>query len=366
MEKPVNIYTEWAPLLEVIVGDYRNITIPKNINDVDISFREFYYENVFDQQRNELRTKLNIYAADVRKYPDQIEEERAEDIDNLARLLDSCGIVVRRPKPLDNVTEIRTPLWCNVSTPCGNVRDQFMVLGDEIIETPPLIRGRYFENDLVKDHLLEYFKRGARWTIAPRPLMIDESFDRSYSGENPTDTDISKFEIMFDGAQCVKFGRDIVMNAVNENHRLGAVWLERHLGGRFRVHQVEITDNHIDGHLLPLRPGTLLVKQAMFDQWNRLPKGLQSWDAIIFADEEILNADSKETPLASKYISMNVLSIDPERVIISDQAPQTIRSLEKAGFTPIPTRLRHSRLYTGGFHCATLDIRRDEELETYF
>ncbi|TIQ82759.1 MAG: glycine amidinotransferase, partial [Mesorhizobium sp.] len=170
-----------------------------------------------------------------------------------------------------------------------------MVLGDEIIETPPLIRGRYFENDLVKDHLLEYFKRGARWTIAPRPLMIDESFDRSYSGENPTDTDISKFEIMFDGAQCVKFGRDIVMNAVNENHRLGAVWLERHLGGRFRVHQVEITDNHIDGHLLPLRPGTLLVKQAMFDQWNRLPKGLQSWDAIIFADEEILNADSKET-----------------------------------------------------------------------
>ncbi|TJW54871.1 MAG: hypothetical protein E5X59_06335 [Mesorhizobium sp.] len=104
----------------------------------------------------------------------------------------------------------------------------------------------------------------------------------------------------------------------------------------------------------------------MFDQWNRLPKGLQSWDAIIFADEEILNADSKETPLASKYISMNVLSIDPERVIISDQAPQTIRSLEKAGFTPIPTRLRHSRLYTGGFHCATLDIRRDEELETYF
>lgn len=160
-------------------------------------------------------------------------------------------------------------------------------------------------------------------------------------------------------------GRDIVMNAVNENHRLGAVWLARHLGERFRVHQVEITDNHIDGHMLPLRPGMLLVEQAMFDQMNQLPKGLQSWDAIIFADEEILNARSEDTPLACKYISMNVLSIDPERVIISDQAPQTIRSLEKAGFTPIPTRLRHSRLYTGGFR-ATLDIRRDEEPETFF
>lgn len=91
-----------------------------------------------------------------------------------------------------------------------------MVLGDEIIETPPLIRGRYFENDLIKDHLLDCFKRGARWTIAPRPLMINESFDRSYSGENPTDAGISKFEIMFDGAQCVKFGRDIAMYAVNE------------------------------------------------------------------------------------------------------------------------------------------------------
>ncbi|MER8849110.1 hypothetical protein [Mesorhizobium australicum] len=182
---------------------------------------------VFVQQRNKLRTKLNIYAADVRKYPDQIEEERAEDIENLVRLLESCGIVVRRPKPFDSIPEIKTPLWSNVATPCGNVRDQFIVVGDEIIETPPLIRGRYFENDLIKDHRLDYFKRGARWTTAPRPLMIDESFDRSYSGENPPDVDTSKFEIMFDCAQFVKFGRDIVMNVANENHRAdrpGSSW----------------------------------------------------------------------------------------------------------------------------------------------
>lgn len=46
---------------------FRNVTIPKRINDVDISFREFYCENVFDQQRNKWWTKLNIYAADVAK-----------------------------------------------------------------------------------------------------------------------------------------------------------------------------------------------------------------------------------------------------------------------------------------------------------
>ena len=363
---PVNIYTEWAPLQEVLLGDFHNYSVPKQIDDVDISFRSFFHDNVFAEVRKFARYKLNVYAQDVKKYPEQIEAERDEDLDGLASLLQGMGIVVKRPRRMQVIQEVVTPNWTNVTSPCGNIRDQFLVIGDEIIETSPLMRGRYFENDLVKHHLLDYFQRGARWTVAPRPMMLEESFDRSYFDENPPDVDASKFEIMFDGAQCLKFGRDIVFNVANENHRLGATWLQRHLTSRFRIHEVRITDNHIDGMFLPLRPGVLLMKNEMYAKRHLLPLPLQKWDVVRFMDDERPNTDDCDVMLASKGINLNVLSLDERRVVINTGATRTIKELARRGFEPIPVRLRHSRLFSGAFHCSTLDIRRDEQLESYF
>src|SRR3989344_4509110 len=166
MEKPsVNVYTEWGALEEVIVGDFYNYSIPKSIDNVDISFRSFYHDNIFRDIQKLRRYKINVYASDIRKYPEEIEEERCEDINLIAETLKSIGIIVRRPLRLSEIKEIKTPDWINITTPCGNIRDQFLVIGDEIIETSPMIRGRYFENDLAKHLLLSYFKHGAKWTV---------------------------------------------------------------------------------------------------------------------------------------------------------------------------------------------------------
>ena len=363
---PVNIYTEWGPLQEILVGDFYNYTIPQKIEDVDVSFRSFFHDNVFAEVRKFARYRLDVYAEDVKKYPEQIEEERGEDLDELSRLLEQMGIVVKRPRRMEAVQEITTPYWTNVTSPCGNIRDQFLIIGDEIIETSPLMRGRYFENDLIKHHLLDYFRRGAKWTVAPRPMMLEDSFDRSYFDENPPNVDPAKFEVMFDGAQCLKFGRDIVFNVANENHRLGAVWLQRHLGDRFRVHEVMITDNHIDGMFLPLRPGMLLMKKEMYEKRHLLPEALRRWDVVLFTDYEDLTSDDYDMLLASKGVNLNVLSLDERRLVINEKATTTIKELEKRGFEPVPVRLRHSRIYSGAFHCSTLDIRRDEALVSYF
>ena len=363
---PVNSFTEWGRLQEVIVGDFRNYTIPKRLDDVEVSFRSFYHDNIWRNVRRFRTYKLNVYAEDVRTYPEQIEEERTEDLDGIARMLESFDVVVKRPRAMTEIKEFRTPDWGNVNTPCGNVRDQFLVIGDEIIETPPVMRGRLFENDHVKHIFLDYFRRGARWTVAPRPLMLEESFDRSYFDENLPGFDPNNFEIMFDGAQCLKFGTDILFNVSNQNHVLGAIWLQRHLGERFRVHQVRIADVHIDGAMLPLRPGFLLVNRKGYEKRELLPPALQKGDMIVFADEQVAPSADEDALLASKSINMNVFSIDQDRVMINKDAVNTIRALERAGFTPVPARLRHSRLYAGAFHCSTLDIRRNERLESYF
>ena len=49
-------------------------------------------------------------------------------------------------------------------------RDILTVVGDEIIEAPMAWRSRFFEYRAYRPLLKEYFKRGAKWTTAPKPL----------------------------------------------------------------------------------------------------------------------------------------------------------------------------------------------------
>ena len=39
-------------------------------------------------------------------------------------------------------------------------------------------RSRYFETRPYKKLLNEYFERGAKWTLAPKPMMTDDLYDK--------------------------------------------------------------------------------------------------------------------------------------------------------------------------------------------
>jgi N-dimethylarginine dimethylaminohydrolase len=131
------------------------------------------------------------------------------------------------------------------------------------------------------------------------------------------------------------------------------------------VHEVNIADNHIDGKVLPLRPGTLLVRAGT--DLSSLPPKLQRWDVIWYEwfDKPVESAQDGIPFLASQSIGINVLSLDEERVLVQDIQEPLMRSLARAGFTPIPCRWRHGRSLGGGFHCVTLDIRRRGSLASY-
>jgi hypothetical protein len=241
-------------------------------------------------------------------------------------------------------------------------RDLFLFVCDEIIETSPAVRARYFEADLYTELFTGYFNAGARWTLAPRSRLLDRNFDVSYALAHGYDGDVPAdpfYELMFDAAQILRFGRDLIFNISTENHRMGARWLARHLHGRNRVHIVEISDNHIDASVLPLRPGTLLTHEGI--DRDALPEPLRRWDAIRYQwlDQPAEVTEDGVPLLASQSIGMNVLSLDQHHVVVQDIQLPLIRDLEKKGFTPIPVRWRHGRSLGGGFHCVTLDIRRD-------
>lgn len=57
-------------------------------------------------------------------------------------------------------------------------RDILLVIGNEIIEAPMAWRSRFFEYRAYRPLIKEYFRKGAKWTTAPKPTMSDELYDQ--------------------------------------------------------------------------------------------------------------------------------------------------------------------------------------------
>lgn len=379
----LNSFDEWSPLKEVVVGSAENYVS----HERELSFELFFHDNIAGDNRSEwyyprLRSRGGAAPTSGTRVPvkQRYVAELNEDLQGLVDTLTSLGVKVHRPTDVDAATvEVRTPAWSASVMPPLNVRDNTLIAGNEIIETSPMIRSRFFETQLLKPVFQEYFRRGARWSVMPRPLMTDASFDLSYARSStaggpmepiedpqPSRYDVGQ-EMLFDAAQCLRLGRDIVANIATHNHALGVDWLERHLEGRFRIHRVHrLSDSHIDSMVLALRPGTLLCRsEAVVDM---LPKPLRNWDVIIppapktygfpeYEDDDLI--------LTSPFIDLNVLSVSPDMVVVNEACPELIRTLERHGFTVVPVRHRHRRLFGGGFHCFTLDTVREGGAEDY-
>ncbi len=309
-------YDEWSRLREVVVGTASGL----KMYQIDRTFAAFYFENIYGP---------------------------------------ISGAASERP---------------------GDVSlSQTIILGNTIVETAPQIRGRIFENDSLKPIFQNYFDHGAAWLSMPRPTLGSEALDLSYlidSGYEPLahlpeDEAASVsglgYEMLLDGAQCVRLGRDVLVNVANSNHHRGLKWLQRCLGHEFRFIRVyRLADSHIDSLVLPLRPGLLLLRS--YSVMDYLPASMSNWDTILAPTAIVPRFPTYPGPLtglASKYIDMNVLSLDENTVVVNSLYPELIATLEARRFTVVPVRHRHRRLFGGGFHCFTLDCVRDGKLETY-
>jgi glycine amidinotransferase len=367
----LNSYDEWSPLKEIVVGSAKNYTS----HERELSFDLFFHDNIIRSEWYYPRlTSKGSSAAAQSAIKTRYVEELNEDIEGIVGTLQDLGVIVHRPMELDaNTAEVTTLAWSASVVPPLNIRDNALILGDEIIETPPMVRSRYFETRFLQPVFNHYFRQGARWTTMPRPLLTDASFDLSYANANatgggptepiedltPNAYDVGH-EMMIDGAQCLRLGRDLIVNVSTSNHEMACDWLERHLEGRFNVHRVyRLSDSHIDSMVLALRPGMLLVRNEQVVDY--LPEALRSWDMVIPpapTHNSFPEYDEADLILTSPYIDLNVLSIDPDTVMVNDACLGLMETLDGLGFNVVPVRHRHRRLFGGGFHCFTLDTVR--------
>ena len=117
------------------------------------------------------------------------------------------------------------------------------------------------------------------------------------------------------------------------------------------------SDQTIDSTLLPLKKDMLLLNASRITSADRLPKFLRQHRKIWVQD--CVPGEFHNFPYASKWIGMNVLSINEDTVMVDSIQKDLIDQLKREGFDVVDCPITHSRTLGGGHHCVTCDLERE-------
>ena len=337
----VQSYTSWQPLEEVIVGR---------------TFTPEYFEFIENKQ--------------VFKQLSQILDETAEDLDNLQRVIEEYGAIVRRPNLPDidvfqksQINDDGAPL------PPLTPRDWQITLGDKLLRILPLPE---------LDQICQIYGDAV---VNPHGESWDEN-------------------CVLNGASAsciVRVGLDVFFDNSDFLRPDQTKWIiDNVLGPGYRVHEA-VTDGHGDAVFAILKPGVILSSKhdvnldlaGDFPNWDVL----KIWDSSIWAAMEVgkfkeenfngrwyvTGQDPTEEfrKFVDDYLArwvgfvsetvfdVNCLVLDESHVIFSSYNKQVFDFCRKHKIEPIVSELRHSYFWDGGISCCTQDIRRNGGLETY-
>lgn len=367
----INSHNEWDPLKEIIVGNAESMaglifSSPEKVSETNMK---------------------KAYELAHEAYPDWLTKEINEDLNELIDVIKDFGAKVLRPSSRDIHKLYSTGDWSAVGSHVYNMRDLHLVVGNTVVESPSQERHRYFEATGLYDIWYDYFEEGFRWINAPKPRLVGD-YKIPFYENGKKHTKLMENEILFEAANTVKMGKDLLYLVSASGNYLGAKWLQSVLGDEYRVHTTEkiYRSSHIDSTVLALRPRMVLLNAYRVNEQN-CPEILKKCDIIWFNDilpfpKETLDfqngvrmrvqkelaemgIESNAGDMSSEWIGLNILSLDPNTVIIDKRQTKVIESLRSHKFDVIPINFRHS-YFMGGIHCSTLDTVRDSKLESYF
>lgn len=336
-------WTEWQPLREIIMGRCEMSCIPPN------------------KTANEEKLRRG-----------------QEELEGFCEVLQSHGVVVRRPDVVDWSPSFNTP---DFETPNGNTgamqRDVLICVGNEIMEAPMSSRSRYFEYIAYRSLLNEYFERDSNfsWSAAPKPTMNSVLYSRNYpheAGRKHSDKAIQcdmEAEPSFDAADVVRFGRDLFVCNSSTTNRKGYDWLRRHFNRRgLRVHFLNYPQDaapvHLDVKFVPLSSNVIMLHPAEPPRpWVKRMLRENGWKVIVGVSNDLKPAPVNH---CSELLALNMLSLDEKRVIVEAQETRLQDLLSKNGFEPIPVPFRSLAEVGGALHRFSTDVRRDGVLASYF
>ena len=332
----IQTHNEWDKLNTVVLGDVAGARFPK-------------YDDVFTEVAK--HSTWTESAQPMGPISQTVIQQTEEDLEYMKEQLEEAGVTVIRPRQLDFQQVVHNYRYFSDGMYNYCPRDTILIVGNYVIEAPVLFHSRQHEAESFRDIRYSALEKGCKWISAPRHnLPVNELFD-----ENGNLTEKTP---IFDAANVMRFGKDILYLKSQTGNVSGARWLSTVLGPEYTVH---IWDKvyayaHIDSTICALNEETILLNKTRISTAGKLPKFLKDKKKIWISDLE--ETEFHVYPYASKWIGMNILSLDPTTVMVDPRQTKLIKRLEREGFDVVPVQLTHSRTLGGGHHCVTLDLHR--------
>jgi glycine amidinotransferase len=362
----VNSWNEWDPLKHIIVG---------RADDTMVQAPEPAVQRNWPEQG----FPLGKYGP----YPKEMTDKANEQLDNFAKILESRGVRVDRPTPLDFSQAVQTPDWKQETMfGCMPPRDLLLTVGHEILEATMSFRSRWFEYMCNRPLLEQYFKEDPnfRFSAAPKPRLTERSYKKDFYKKWDTLSEAEKNKIIessdwilteqepcFDAADIVRFGKDLFVQKSMVTNNLGIDWLRRHYPDH-RVHMVRYKETmpwHMDTTLVPLRPGLVMFNpvRTPLEPGQRELFEKNGWE-IIIGPKTVL---PKKRPMTfcSIWLNMNILVLDTKSVFVEASEEPVMELFAKHGVEAIPVPFYDVSPFGGGLHCSTADVYREGKLEDY-
>jgi hypothetical protein len=309
-----------------------------------------YPENFYDHLPNEI-------ADPFRK----ITEITNEDTGRLQKFLEGRGITVRRPV-FDSI-------------------DNHLDANDNLAKPPVTPRDHY----LVLDKTL--FSLHNKLPIDPWHHWMDHYQQHGGDVQTPVNSPIN----CLSPPSLVRVGRDLFLDTVTHKNSWGFIceWMVS-AGQKYRVHICD-TGGHSDAVFCPVAPGLIVSShykldyQTSWPDWEvyHTPNTLNnfyfsvkhpSWFTDISAvnlnhafGQHIIDKANDWIGNAQETVyEVNMLVLDEHNVVAMKEYPPLFEWLDKRGINVHLFDLRTRGFWDGGWHCFTLDIRRDDTCSDIF
>ncbi len=205
----LNSHNEWDRLREIIVGraEGRAALIFKMPPPIPLEIIE----------------KAERLAKEA--YPQWLVDEINEDLEELCDVLKKFGAKVHRPN-IEGIHRVFfTPYFAASAEQAYNARDLYLVVGNTLIESPSQEKHRYFETQAYYDIWYnEYWEEGFRWIAAPKPRLKGEYMIEYFEDEKKY-IKLTEDEILFEAANTVRMGKDLLYLVSRSGNYKGAIWL---------------------------------------------------------------------------------------------------------------------------------------------
>ena len=372
----INVSNEYDELKSIIVGHAdRDFRLPQPHEDIT-----FDYISMLADEDDTSAFSLGNHKTNCNyNYSRDLINRENDNLNHFAQVLTDLGIKVYRPLNRDIQSQadgvntdfdfdfVETAKWkAKTYLQAHCPRDLLLIVDNKIIITPTIMRGRRNEIDYFYTNILDNIKKNCKdceiIDLRSYSSLDNEENELNRLIENKDRSDCINMPT-FDAANVLKVLPNVLVYMVScTGNMSGYKLLQTTLKDEYEIIPLIDFYNgvHIDSTINFVNKETMIFNpercnyQSCKDIFGKF--GIKNF----ISSPDMYDHGYENIGASTKWIGINILSINPQLVAIDSKQDKLIETLKDvAGIDALKIPLNYARDFAGGAHCVTLDLERE-------